>query len=185
MLREETMNIIRSLYLSYFSSPPENRALYQAICRWKPARIVEFGIQRGVRTANMLELVRQFHEVEKIEYFCVDPFESRVVEDGPGLSLRKAHKLFVQSGVRVKPVPGRPEDGLRSLTKQISDVDLLIIATPSPNWIEMQKPALAELLKPKAQVFIGTSTLDGSPFELHAYTLQQLMAFLPSCRRAA
>lgn len=179
------MNFIRSLYLTYFSAPAENRALYQAVCRLKPTRIVELGMQRGLRTLNMLELAKQFHPAKDIEYFCVDPFESRIVEDGPGLSLRKAHKLLTQCEVRAKPIPDRPESSLPFLTGQVSDADLLVVATPSLNWIFEQRSALADLLKPSGMAYLGESQPDGSPFELHAYTAVQLREFELSRRRAA
>lgn len=179
------MNILRSIYLAYFSTPTENRALYQAIGRLKPTRIVELGIQRGVRTMNVLELARQFHEAKDIEYFCVDPFESRIVEDGPGLSLRKTHKFLTQSGVRAKPIPDRPENALGTLANLTGEVDLLVVATPSLDWVTPQKNSLADLLKSTGMAYLGISRPDGSPFELLPYTVEQLRKFEPARKRAA
>ena len=179
------MNIIKSLYLNYFSVPPENRTLYQAIGRLKPSKIVEFGIQRGIRTLNMLELAKQFRKTNEIEYYCVDPFEGRTIEDGPGLSLRKAYKSFAPCGIQIKPVPGNAEEGLQALSEVIDHVDLLIVATPSLDWIERRKAFLMDMLKPTGMAYIGKSTPDESPFELQAYSFSQLEAFEIPKRRAA
>lgn len=179
------MNIIRSIYLTYFSLPTENRALYQAVTRRKPRRIVEFGLQRGERTLNMLELARHYRRVQDIEYVCIDPFESRTIEDGPGLSIRKAYKLLTQCGVRARLIPEQPENALPLLADLAGSVDIMVVATPSLDWIRDRKTEVAGLLEPNGLVCLGTSSPDGSPFELLPYTAGQLLRYDDSCRRAA
>lgn len=168
------MNFLQSVCLSYFSTPVENRAVYQTVCRVKPAVIVEFGIQRGVRSGNILELAKRYRKPSEIRYCCVDPFEGRAVEDGPGLSLRKAYRMMVKTGVRIQAIPGMPETGLRQIIGTVESIDLLVVATPSTDWAFSSGAVLADLLSPRGIVLIGCSTPSGKPFELAAYTAEQL-----------
>lgn len=179
------MNIFQSIYLSYFSSPVENRGLYQAIGRLKPQKIVEFGIQRGVRTANVLELAKKYHKAEEIEYYCVDPFEGRTVADGPGLSLRKAHKMLVQSEVKARAIPCMPEESFTQLSTIGDGVRLMIIATPSLSWALEHRTKLVEIMDAKGMIFLGVSDPSGASFELTPYTIDQFQAFNPLRRAAA
>lgn len=179
------MNFFQSMHLSHFSSPPENRVVYQAVNRAKPKTILEFGIQRGVRSVNVLELAKRFHKTSEIKYCCVDPFELRSVEDGPGLSLRKAYKMLAKTGVRVLTVPGSPGEGLRHLSDTIQNVDLMIVATPSLEWTSVYAPDLTGLVGPDGIVFMGTSTPSGKPFEMKKYAVEEFRSLHSPIRRAA
>lgn len=151
------MNFFQSLYLTRFSSPAENRKVYQAVCRIKPTTILEFGIQRGERSVNMLELAKRFHRAESIQYCCVDPFEGRMPEDGPGLSLRKAYKVFTKTNVRLKTVPDSPVESLRHVAGLIQAAELLIVATPTVDWAFQHGNRLLELLADNGTIILGAS----------------------------
>lgn len=179
------MNFFQSMHLSYFSNPVENRVVYQAVNRIRPKTILEFGIQRGIRSAHVLELAKRFHETSEITYCCVDPFESRIIEDGPGLSLRKAYKMLAKTGVRVLAVPGSSSEGLRQISDMVENVELMIIATPSLDWVSVYKPELIERIGPEGIVFMGMSSPSGKPFEFKKYGAEEFRVFDPSVRRAA
>jgi hypothetical protein len=171
------MNFIQSIYLTHFSKPDENRNVYQAVVRLKPVRILEFGIQRGIRTINILELAKRYHRTDEIDYICVDPFESRTLEDGPGLSLRKTHKILTCSEIRSRMIPGSPEKSVAQIARLFNNIDLIVIATPSLDWITTFKKILAGLMNERGMFFLGQSAPNGQPFELYPYTVDQLRHF--------
>ena len=183
--REKAMKFFRSIYLTHFSLPRENRPIYQAISRLKAKTILEFGVQRCVRSANMLDLAKNCHAPENIRYICIDPFEGRSVQDGPGLSLRKAYKMLVKSGVRIRAIPDVPEGGLRQIRDLRGTVELMIVATPSLDWVAKYAGELGDLMAAKGRIFLGTSDPAGGPFELTAFTVDELGSFQGFSRRAA
>lgn len=164
---------MQTFYLTRFSSPAENRSVYQAVCRVKPKTILEFGVQRGLRSDKILELAGCYRDGSEIQYCCVDPFESRSQEDGPGLSLRKAYKVLAKSGARIQTIPDLPEDSLRHVAASVRDVELLVVATPSIDWVFECRDALVSLLSEKAIIFVGQSTVSGKPFEFVQYSTKQ------------
>lgn len=179
------MNFFQSTHLCYFSQPIENRPVYQAVCRVKPATILEFGIQRGVRSVNLLELAARFHKPGEIQYCCIDPFEERTVEDGPGLSLRKAYKMLVKTGVSVRAFPGTPQSAFKMIAGNLDNVDLTVIATPSMDWTVEMKPRLLELMNERGIVFLGLSSPSGKPFVLKPLSVAEFRADAEPSRRAA
>lgn len=166
------MNFFQSFYLTRFSSPVENRKVYQAVCRIKPKVILEFGIQRGDRSFNMLELSKRFHKAETIQYCCVDPFESRTQEDGPGLSLRKAYKVLAKTNVRLQTVPDSPVESLRHVAGSIRNVEILVVATPSVGWAFQHGDALSSLLAENGIIILGGSAT-GKVAEFSVYSLKE------------
>lgn len=171
------MSFLRSFYLTRFSTPAENRKVYQAICRIKARSILEFGVQRCVRSVQLLELATNYHRADEIRYTCVDPFESRSREDGPGLSLRKAYKTLVKSGARIRAIPDVPEDGLPQIRDLDGKVDFMVVATPSLDWVSEYADELAALMNSGGVIFLGASTADGRPFELMPCDIARLRDF--------
>lgn len=170
------MKFFHALYLSYFSQPVENRALFQHVHRWKPRKILEIGIQRATRTVNLLDLASCHQKAEDIEYYCIDPFEGRSVFDGPGLSLRKAYKLLTPFKTQLRIIPGLPEECLRQIGTG-GDFQLLVLATPELDWLKSHGAILADLLASKGVAFVGQSTPDGKPFELRMFSPDELRDF--------
>lgn len=155
------MNFFQALSLAYFSQPVENRAIYQSIRGQSPRTILEFGVQRGERTANLLKLAIRGTAASEISYICVDPFEGREISDGPGLSVRKMHKMLTQLGVKARLIPDSPVRATKQLASTLQNVDLLIVATPTLDWLENQRNSLAELLSDKGVVFVGSQKETG------------------------
>ncbi|HBT78451.1 MAG TPA: hypothetical protein DEB39_16340 [Planctomycetaceae bacterium] len=150
------MNVFQTLYLTHFSTPKEERLLYRFVKKTKPRIILECGIQRGVRMMNLLRLVGTYGKTESEEgplYVCTDPFEGRTEEDGPGLSLRKTHKLLSQTGVRHRCIPASVEMGITQISRSIKDIDLAILATPHFDWLATKGALLAVALREDAAVF--------------------------------
>src|SRR5262245_32616775 len=104
---------LRSLYLCYFSQPKGLRPLYRLLCKRRKkqpiVRITELGVGRGERTLRILELCPAN---EAAVYTGIDLFEARQNGDGPGLSLKEAHKKLATTGFKTKLIPGDPYSAL-------------------------------------------------------------------------
>lgn len=160
------MNFFQSFYFFHFSKPVCDRVIFRTIQTERPRKILEIGIQRGTRTLNLLQMVLRYcGEASEVHYTAIDPFEGRNVADGPGLSLRKAHRLIGQLGVKSRLSPMPPELAVKQLflDKVIEKVDLAVITTPSLEWFAGCKTHLLELIHPSAAIFIGFAT--GVPTE--------------------
>ena len=162
------MNFLQSFYFSHFSKPVCDRVLFRTIQSDRPRKILEIGIQRGTRTINLLQMVLRYcGEPSEVHYTAIDPFEGRTAADGPGLSLRKAHRLIGQLGVksRLSPLPAELAVKQMYLDRVIEKVDLAVIATPSLEWFAGSEFHLLELIHPSATVFVGLATgIPDEPF---------------------
>ncbi len=119
---------LRALYLSYLSTPTNDRLIYRAICRQKVRKILELGIGDGRRAVRMIELAGLFHSPPKIEFSGMDLFESRSAADGPGMSLKMAHRLLGRTGARIQLIPGDPYMGLTWAANSLGQFDLVVIS---------------------------------------------------------
>ena len=153
------MTFFHSFYLTHFSKPADHRAIYRHIQSEHPRRVLEIGIQRAERTLIMLQMLIKYHgKASDVHYCGIDPFESRTPTDGPGLSLRKAHRLISRFGVTSRLIPATPSCAVRQLhlDRLIEKVDLVIIATPNSSWLSGSISALGELIHESAGIFLGT-----------------------------
>ena len=89
MLAKRTL---RFLYLSHFSKPASDRAVYRAIRNGPIQRIVELGIGTGQRASRMIELAALQSSPGQVRYTGIDLFEARTPSDGRGLTLKAAHR---------------------------------------------------------------------------------------------
>lgn len=163
------MNFFQSFYLTHFSAPADERSLYRHIKTARPTTIVECAIQRGERMLKMLQLAQSVYVKTDADpasessgaaknadflYVCMDPFEGRTEEDGPGLSLRKAHKLLSRLTLRHRCIPAPAEQGVAQLSRTFKDVDMLVLATPRYDWLAGKGALLASILHEDATVFL-------------------------------
>jgi len=120
---------LRSLYLCYFSQPKCLRPLYRLLCKRSKKspvlKITELGVGTAERTLRLLELCPPADEAT---YTGIDLFEARGVADGPGLSLKEAHKRLAATGMKVRLVPGDPNSALARSANGLADQDLILIA---------------------------------------------------------
>ncbi len=119
---------LRSLYLSHLSKPAVDRPVYQAIRRHRVRRILELGIGVGQRSARMIEAAAYCHPIEEVRYFGIDPFEGRCSADGPGVTLKMAHRHLTGMHARVQLIPGDPYSGLSRSANSIGQIDLIVIS---------------------------------------------------------
>lgn|GEM_PF-2314836 len=174
---ETTMNFIKSFYVTHFSKPACDRVIFKCIQTEHPRKILEIGIQRGTRTANLLQMVLRYcGEPSEVSYTAIDPFEGRSSEDGPGLSLRKAHRLISQFGVKSRLDPQPPEIAVKQffLNRLIEKVDLAIITTPRFEWFTTCATHLSELIHESAGIFVGfPSQIPTEPFIFEKFTFPE------------
>ena len=121
-------NGLRFAYLSYFSQPPSDRPIYRAIRSHRVRRIVEFGVGLGQRAVRMIEAASLFAPRQKILYTGVDLFEARSSDEGPGLTLKMAHRKLKSTGARIQLLPGDPFTVLSRSANGLSGTDLIVIS---------------------------------------------------------
>ena len=159
-----TMKFFQSFYLTHFSKPASLRAIYRHIQSEHPRKVLEIGIQRAERTLNIIQiLIKYCGEKSDVHYCCIDPFEARTLADGPGLSLRKTHRLIHPFGIQTRLVPLPPANAIRQLhlNRQIEKVDLVVIATPDVKWLPGCMTSLGELIHESAGMFFGVPASNG------------------------
>ena len=155
------MKFFQTFYLTHFSKPASHRAIYRYIQSEHPRKVLEIGIQRAERTMTLLPMLLKYcGEKSDVHYCCVDPFESRTPADGPGLSLRKAHRLISQFEIKSRLVPSSPVSAVKQLhlNRLIEKVDLVVIATPETQWLSSCMTSLRELIHESAGIFLGLPT---------------------------
>ena len=121
-------NGLRFAYLSYFSQPPSDRPIYRAIRSQRVRRIVELGVGLGQRAVRMIEVAGLFGPRKEILYTGVDSFEARSSYEGPGLTLKMAHRKLKATGARIQLLPGDPLTVLTRSANGLSGTDLIIIS---------------------------------------------------------
>ena len=99
---------LRVFYLSYFSNPAGDRLIYRTIRRQKVRTILELGIGFGQRAVRMIEIAGCYHPIREVRFTGVDLFEARSSADGPGVTLKMAHRLLNATGARIHHPEMRP-----------------------------------------------------------------------------
>jgi hypothetical protein len=119
---------LRVFYLSFLSTPASDRPIYRAIRRQRVRKILELGVGTGQRAVRMIELAALSHPLSAIEFNGIDPFESRSAADGPGMSLKMAHRLLGRTGARIQLIPGNPSTALARSARFWGQFDLVVIS---------------------------------------------------------
>ncbi len=177
---------LRLFYLLHLSKPASDRLVYREIRRLKAKKVVELGLGAGQRAVQIIDVLKEFHEVRDIHYTGVDLFEARTAADGPGISLREAHRLLKATGARIQLVPGTVGEALSRIANGVSQVDVLVISGHIP--AEQLSPAwffLRRMIHAQTQVFQETLAAGGSTAMrlLESQEVEQLM--VKAERRAA
>ena len=119
---------IKLIYLSYFSHPAGDRPVFKAIRKNRVRRIVECGIGTTQRSQRMIEAARLVSPDADIHFTGIDLFEARGSADGPGVSLKLAHRRLSATDARVKLIPGDPLSAFARAANTLGDTDLLVIS---------------------------------------------------------
>jgi hypothetical protein len=124
---------LRLFFLLHFSKPASDRLVYRELRKKKARKIVEIGMggaqgnaaQRAIQAVNVL---KSFHAAADIHYTGIDQFEARIIDDGPRLTLRDAHRVLKATGARVQLVPGAAGEALSRVANGLKEIDAVIIS---------------------------------------------------------
>jgi hypothetical protein len=89
-----------------------------------------------MRALRMIEIASVGVPARQVQYIGIDPFEDRTPDDGPGLSLKEAHRLLARTGARIQLLPGDPATALARAANSLKNVDLVVISA-GPNVAEL------------------------------------------------
>lgn len=142
---------LKSAYLAWWSKPKADRAVYRYIRRHRPRRIVELGLEDGLRARRMISLAMRYCPDEPLQYTGIDPFEMRAAA-GERLSLKAAHRQLCRSGARVRLLPGEPLEVLSMAANTLLATDLLLLGDAwtgtedHPGWFYVPRMLTADSL---------------------------------------
>jgi hypothetical protein len=160
---------LRRFYLSYLSNPADDRPIYRLIGKRAASKILQIGVEDGVRAARMIEAAAGMCPVGRVEYTGIDLFEMADPQAGPTLNLKAAYCLLRPSGAKVRLVPGDPAVALGRVANEVRDVDLVLVS-PRISDEAMQGAwfYLPRMLHERSVVLLSRRS------EAQAMTLQQL-----------
>lgn len=132
------------VWLTRFSQPAGERILYRHVLARRPTRILELGVGTLRRTERLLHLAAAGAHGTPVTYVGIDRFESRPPEEGPGVSLKEAHRRLHELGA-VRLVPGNVDGALSRLCNTLGAFDLIVVAGDTPqrelqrSWLFVQR----------------------------------------------
>ncbi len=182
-----TTSSLRVFYLSHLSSPAADRPIYRAIRCQRVRKILELGIADGRRAMRMIDLAARYHLPEEIQFTGLDLFEDRTSADGPGVTLKMAHRLLKATGARVRLIPGDPFAGLSQVANSLGQVDLIVTSPRiDPRSLARAWFYVPRLLHQRSQVFQGGILPGGEPtLRLLAHSEIDSLAAAAATQRAA
>jgi hypothetical protein len=148
---------------------------------------MEIGVGIGQRAVRMIEMAGGQASPGDVEFVGVDPFEARCAAEGPGVTLKMAHRLLSRSGARVKLLPGRPDDALARSANAIGTLDLIVISRGlDPESLRRAWYYVPRLLHPDSRLFVE-NTLPGGRTSVQLVASHQIkhLAAASRVRRAA
>ncbi len=175
----------QALHLSYLSQPASDRPVYRAIVRQEARTFLELGVGVGQRAVRMIELAGRFHADRDVKYTGIDPFEARTSVDGPGVTLKMAHRLLTATGARIQLVPGQPHTSLARVANALGQVDLVIIsARVDPQDLAGAWFYMPRLLHPGSKVF-QEKLLPGGRMSINSIDPAQIESLAAAATRRA
>ena len=182
---------VRRFFWTHFSRPAAIRPIYRLIGRHRPRRIVELGIGLADRSRRMIEMAAAYGGAENVVYSGIDLFELRTEADGPGLSLKNAHRKLVTTGAKIRLLPGDPHAALARSVNMLGVADLVIIAADQDRTaLQRSWYYLERLLQEKTVVMLQDQPAVGAGhcgvFRTMAHgEIRRLATARPQRRRAA
>ncbi|HVX12807.1 MAG TPA: hypothetical protein VHC22_16615 [Pirellulales bacterium] len=150
---KKLLTYCRLAYFSYFSRPAKDRVLYRAIRRGGISRIVELGMEQGLRSVRMIDVAMQTQTEGPIRFTGIDLFEMSPASGG--MSLKAAHCRLQATGARVRLVPGDPFSALAMAANHVGPCDLIVIgAGQDAESLAKAWFYVPRLLQPTTRVFL-------------------------------
>ena len=118
--------------------------------------ILELGLGTLARTERLLEVAAAVAPVG-VSYVGIDRFESRTLQDPPGVSLKEAHRRL-HGRARVQLVPGNVDSALARTCNHLGAFDLVVIEGANDErhlarcWFFLQR-----VTGPKSSVFVESA----------------------------
>lgn len=125
---------LQRLYWKHFSKPVSERPLFLHVLEKPLSSVLEIGMGSGARIDRLLAINASVWGAKTVRYTAVDPFESNASTEGMGqnvLSLKAAHRMLSERGVKAHLVPGEPANALTRVVHSVLPSDLVII---DGNW---------------------------------------------------
>jgi len=136
----------------------------------------------------MIELAALQSSPGRIRYTGIDRFEARTPSDGPGLSLKDAHRLLSRTGARVQLLPGDPLSVLARAANNLTGSDLIVIsAGHDPHSLGRAWFYVPRMLAARSCVLIEEPSGPGGEVSLRRMTREAIdrLADAATLRRAA
>jgi hypothetical protein len=118
------MSWLQRLYWRFLAKPATCRDLFLFVGEQPIHSILEVGMGDGSRIKALMSLLRPAGGVDRLRYASLDPFES---EGGSRLTLKEAHRLLNELGVKAHLIPGDPLNGILRVAHTVLPSDLIII----------------------------------------------------------
>jgi hypothetical protein len=115
---------MQRLYWRHLSKPAAYRELFMHAIDASLGSILEIGMGSGERLRTILTLYHLPPDVKQLRYAALDPFESG---GGEHLTLKAAHRLLSEHGVKAHLIPGEPAAGVVRVAHTVLPSDLVII----------------------------------------------------------
>jgi hypothetical protein len=174
-------------YLSRLSKPVSDRPIYRAIRKRRVRNILELGFGTGWRALRMIQVAGLSVPPGEVRYTGIDLFESRTVADGPGMSLRMAHRLLRPTRAQVRLLPGDPMVALSRAANTLRGTDLVVVSAGNdPAWLAAAWFYFPRMLHDGSVVFFqGTPPEGGDALRQLSLAEIDRLATSASGRRAA
>jgi hypothetical protein len=178
---------LRIFYLTHLSAPAADRPIYRAIHRHKVQHILELGLGDGQRALRMIEVAAHCIPLKSVFFTGIDPFEADARPNGPGLTLKMAHRLLKSTGARIQLVPGDPFTALARSADRLGPADLVVLSAGlDPESVQRAWFYLPRLTHAGTQVFVESKMPGGvASLELLTHQDVQRRAVASVMRRAA
>ncbi|HBE72185.1 MAG TPA: hypothetical protein DDW52_28965 [Planctomycetaceae bacterium] len=119
------MSWLQKIYWNHFGKPVSERALFAALLAGPFDSVLEVGVGNGDRLRRIAKLL-QSSSGDSVRYIGTDPFESSS-DDRPHLTLKAAHRLASQLGLRASLLPGDAPGALPRVAHKFGPSELVII----------------------------------------------------------
>ena len=165
---------LKFFFLTNFSNPVCDRAIYRAIKKSKASSILEIGMGNANRSETMIRVAKKFSRYGNIRYTGIDTFEAN--HDSP-ITLKDCHQRLGKLDAKIQLVPGDVFSSLHRIANSHTRTDLLIISSG------VQKQALEKswfyvprMLHAASTVFLqGENDLDGKFEKLSRIEIERLV----------
>jgi hypothetical protein len=135
--------------------------------RIRARTIVEIGVGMGQRSLRLIDLASRFAGDSPVRYAGIDLFEARPAI-APGMTLKRAHRIFSATGAKVRLIPGDPSTALARSANMMANTDLVVIAADQdPTSVAQGMFYLPRMLHADSRVFMEEPVAGTSKTEFH------------------